>query len=89
MGPSVALRTTALVRGSGRDHEVLSAVALWAPSGSTTAPATVLCESTKVSFAPLSGEAIAAYIRSGEPMDKAGSYGIQVRRIRILGRSEA
>ena len=34
-------------------------------------------ESTDVSFYPVSDEEIRAYIASGEPMDKAGSYGIQ------------
>ena len=33
--------------------------------------------STKVQFAPLSEEEIDRYIASGEPMDKAGAYGIQ------------
>jgi septum formation protein len=32
---------------------------------------------TKVFFRKLADEEIAAYIRSGEPMDKAGAYGIQ------------
>ncbi len=35
------------------------------------------CESTRVTFFALSGEEIAAYVASGEPMDKAGAYGIQ------------
>ena len=34
-------------------------------------------ESTYVSFYPVSDEEIRTYIASGEPMDKAGSYGIQ------------
>ena len=34
-------------------------------------------ESTDVSFYPVSDEKIRTYIASGEPMDKAGSYGIQ------------
>lgn len=34
-------------------------------------------ESTDVSFYPVSEQEIRAYIESGEPMDKAGSYGIQ------------
>ncbi|MBU5479933.1 Maf family protein [Blautia sp. MSJ-19] len=34
-------------------------------------------ECTDVTFYPVSDEELQAYIRSGEPMDKAGSYGIQ------------
>eukprot|EP00168_Porphyra_purpurea_P011033 TRINITY_DN2772_c0_g1_i1.p1 TRINITY_DN2772_c0_g1~~TRINITY_DN2772_c0_g1_i1.p1 ORF type:complete len:191 (-),score=59.62 TRINITY_DN2772_c0_g1_i1:67-582(-) len=64
---------------SGQEHSVLSAVALFTPSRSEVRdkPASVFCEHTRVRFAPLSPETIAAYIRTGEPMDKAGSYGIQ------------
>ena len=36
-------------------------------------------EATCVTFRPLSGEEIAAYVATGEPMDKAGAYGIQGR----------
>ena len=47
----------------------------------------VHAECTKVFFRPLSEQEIRAYIATGEPMDKAGAYGIQekggifVRRI--------
>lgn len=35
------------------------------------------CEESEVCFRELSGEEIAAYVATGEPMDKAGAYGIQ------------
>ncbi len=35
------------------------------------------CESTQVTFFPLREDEIDAYVTSGEPMDKAGAYGIQ------------
>lgn len=34
-------------------------------------------ESVSVTFRPLTPEQIAAYVATGEPMDKAGAYGIQ------------
>lgn len=34
-------------------------------------------EETKVKFYPLTEDEIQAYIKTGEPMDKAGAYGIQ------------
>ena len=34
-------------------------------------------ESTDVTFYPVSDEEIREYVATGEPMDKAGSYGIQ------------
>ncbi len=62
-----------LERLSGTVHEVLSAVALVHPDG---AVATRL-STTHVDFAQLPAKWIGDYIDSGEPMDKAGAYGIQ------------
>lgn len=58
---------------SGREHEVFSSVALILPDGSLLSRAS----ETRVKFAPLPESWIEDYIRSGEPFDKAGAYGIQ------------
>lgn len=57
---------------SGDIHEVHTGITL-------IKGGTELCEAecTKVSFRELSDSEINAYIASGEPMDKAGAYGIQ------------
>ena len=65
---------------SGRTHQVVTGVALALPSGETLRDATV----TKVTFAPLVRREVSDYIRSGEPMDKAGAYGIQGRGARFI-----
>lgn len=57
---------------SGRSHVVHTAIAFVA-SGVMHEH----CESTNVTFMPLDGDQIAQYVESGEPMDKAGAYGIQ------------
>ncbi|MGI2179511.1 Maf family protein [Shewanella frigidimarina] len=57
---------------SGQTHEVMTAVAL--TDGEHTFNR--LCR-TQVSFCELSEADIDAYVGSGEPMDKAGAYGIQ------------
>jgi len=61
-----------LARLSGREHTVHTAVAV--AQGSTVRSAV---ETVRVRFRPLTGEQIAAYVATGEPMDKAGAYGIQ------------
>ena len=61
-----------LRRLSGRHHLVLTGVTVTGPRGTETC-----CVTTEVHFRPLSDGEIAAYIASGEPMDKAGAYGIQ------------
>jgi len=57
---------------SGREHMVYTGVAVISPSGER-----VFSEETSVRFIEMSDEDIRAYVRSGEPMDKAGAYGIQ------------
>jgi septum formation protein len=57
---------------SGRTHQVITGVALVSRSGVTSA-----VETTEVTMLPISEEEIATYIATGEPMDKAGAYGIQ------------
>ncbi|STR44761.1 Maf family protein [Iodobacter fluviatilis] len=61
-----------LAQLSGRSHEVLTSLGLRTNTGTE-----VLLSVSSVTFMPLSPAQIAAYIASGEPMDKAGSYGIQ------------
>jgi len=57
---------------SGRDHQVMTGMTLL--RGETCLTHT---EITDIHFRQLSDREIDAYIRTGEPMDKAGSYGIQ------------
>lgn len=63
-----------LERLAGREHLVMTAVAL-VQNGREL----VGREETAVRFGPLTREQILRYIDSGEPMDKAGAYGIQGR----------
>ena len=57
---------------SGRTHQVYTGVTLLQDGRRLTGH-----EVTAVTFRPLSPEEIAAYVSTGEPMDKAGAYGIQ------------
>lgn len=57
---------------SGREHQVRSGVTVCRGDRTETQ-----CESTAVRFRPLTDREIWAYIDTGEPMDKAGAYGIQ------------
>jgi len=69
-------------RLQGRTHEVWTGIAVVRGRELRTA-----AECAKVQFIRLDPEAIEAYVRTGEPLDKAGGYGIQglagqfVRRI--------
>ncbi len=59
---------------SGRWHTVYGGVSLmWQSRGLSF----TFAEATKVKFRDLSDLEIKAYISTGEPMDKAGAYGIQ------------
>ena len=57
---------------SGRDHQVMTGCTVLTGSGSRT-----FTEVTDLHFRELSDAEIRRYVASGEPMDKAGAYGIQ------------
>lgn len=59
---------------SGKTHRVITAVAL-CDQGKTESMLSI----SEVRFHPLSIEEIKAYVATGEPLDKAGAYGIQGR----------
>ncbi len=58
---------------AGRDHVVCTGVAMVSPSGERVSGV----EITEVEFRDLDEQEIAAYVATGEPLDKAGAYGIQ------------
>ena len=60
----------------GRAHEVYTGVALVIAGESRQA---IFAAETRVYIAPMTEDEIQAYVDSGEPMDKAGAYGIQGR----------
>jgi septum formation protein len=68
---------------SGRHHQVITGVSVIASGFERTE-----AEMTQVFFNELSEQEIADYVRSGEPMDKAGAYGIQGMASRWIGRVE-
>lgn len=57
---------------SGKDHQVMTGLCVL-----TDHDCTVCTEVTDIHFRELSDKEVYAYIRTGEPMDKAGAYGIQ------------
>ena len=69
---SVDGRVLGLAALSGREHTVYTGVTVRRGGETVTEH-----EATAVRFRPLTGEEIAAYVATGEPMDKAGAYGIQ------------
>lgn len=59
---------------SGQEHRVFTAVALCDGDGERVWQGLSV---SRVRFAPLDAERIAAYVATGEPMGKAGAYAIQ------------
>jgi septum formation protein len=73
--PADAAQARAMLRSlGGRTHEVVTGVAV-ARRGREA----VGHETTRVTFRTIGDPEIAAYVASGEPLDKAGAYGIQDR----------
>jgi septum formation protein len=72
-----------LGRLAGRDHQVITAVALVRDGIANEA-----CDVTRVWFRPISAELIRAYVATGEPLDKAGAYGVQAAGAALVERIE-
>lgn len=68
---------------SNRQHKVYTGICLLYLGQKKTA-----CEQTEVLFAKLSEPEIKAYLATGEPMDKAGAYGIQGYGAQFITRLE-
>ena len=68
-----------LARLSGRSHRVLTAIAL-ARDGRIEHRLSV----SEVRFRHLGADELRRYVQSGEPMDKAGAYGIQGRAAMVV-----
>ena len=83
--PADAADATRMLRAlSGRSHLVMTGVSLRGPNG----PAIDYVETTTVWIDSLSDSDIAWYVRSGEPMDKAGAYAVQGLASRFVSRLE-
>ncbi len=72
-----------LRRLQGRTHEVWTGLAVVRGGEQRTA-----AEVTKVQFVRLTEPEIAAYVETGEPLDKAGAYGIQGAAAQLVRRVE-
>jgi septum formation protein len=72
-----------LRRLSGRSHAVVTAYAL---VDCTTGRELVRSVETEVTFRHLTDDDIDAYVATGEPLDKAGAYGIQGRGAVLVDR---
>lgn len=64
---------------SGRAHEVITGLAVLSPAGNRIGHRT-----TRVNFRRLTDAEIDRYIATGEPLDKAGAYGIQGRGATLI-----
>jgi septum formation protein len=70
---------------SGREHRVITGLIVM---DAATGRATARIVTTKVWFRALRTQEIHAYVATGEPMDKAGAYGIQEKGALLVDRIE-
>ncbi len=69
---------------SGRSHHVITAYAIHRCPGHE--PSVIRAVTTRVDFRPLPPATIERYVSTGEPLDKAGAYGIQgIGRMLVQG----
>ncbi|WP_099204237.1 Maf family protein [Scatolibacter rhodanostii] len=68
-----------LKRLSGRTHNIFSGVCIQFKEQEN-----IFVQATEVTFYSLTDEEIDEYVQTGEPMGKAGSYGIESQGIRLI-----
>lgn len=73
-----------LMQLAGNRHQVITAVAIIQADGTET----TFVEETTVVFKDVSIEMIEAYVKTGDPFDKAGGYGIQTSGALLVDRIE-
>lgn len=66
---------------AGKTHRVLTAVAM-----ADGPQREMRMNESRVTFAPLSGDALRAYVATGEPLGKAGAYAVQGRAAAFIER---
>jgi septum formation protein len=74
-----------LTRLAGREHEVLTALAVVTADGELLPTALSV---SRVRFAAVHASALQRYVASGEPLGKAGAYGVQGRAAEFIERIE-
>jgi len=62
---------------AGKTHQVYTGIAVVPTGACVLRPSIVEYEATEVEFGPFGPARARAYVATGEPMDKAGAYGIQ------------
>ncbi len=66
-----------LLKIQGKTHKVLTGYGIMKVNATTQSEAFISIEKTDVTLSPMDANTIQRYIETGEPMDKAGSYGAQ------------
>jgi septum formation protein len=69
---------------SGRTHQVYTGVVAVPVEGGVITPDSSAYGVTDVTFKPLTDKFIAEYVATGEPLDKAGAYGIQNHGLALI-----
>lgn len=83
--PKDALDACKMLRSlSGRTHTVCTGIAIIQIANGFPQPAVTDVVTTEVTFDELTDEIIEAYVATGEPLDKAGSYGIQGKALSFI-----
>ena len=85
---SAAQARRMLERLSGATHQVYTGLALVRVKGGKVTRRRTAHEVTAVTMCHLTPEDVAAYVATGEPLDKAGAYGIQGRGAVLIERIE-